>query len=561
MVLDQQHRDADVADARNHLNQLLRFLWVETGGGLVEQQQLGMRGQRTRQLEAALQTIGQIARDLERLVAQVQTLKNLQRLIACALLRLLRLAHANQAGQKARVDVRVQAHLDVVEHRHVAEQAQVLERASQTHARNLVGRHADNLTARKHDGAALGRDDARENIQQRGLARTVRSDQRMHMAGANLDVDIVGRHHTTVGFVQAVTLEQNAGVRSTRGRLQLPCRQVLRQWFLGNQAGRKLARQLAHKTGQSIRHGIEREQQQRAVGEVLHVGPAREHRVEQRQHHRTEQRTIDRVATEQHHQQEEDRQVEVDEVRVDVLVLLSDQRARDAAGERTDHKGQHLELVDAHAHAFGRHFGGVHGEERAPETASQQIAEHHVQRHAQDQHKPDPLLGAEHLATDLQRNHAVDALLSGKHVLPFGDDLLDHDAEADRHHRQRRPLHAQRRQRDDHAEDGGHDTGHRKRGPGVPRPARGEQGHRIGTDREQARMAQRFLAGVVHQHVQTRGGDVVHADQEQHAQIEVVARHERHGRGQCGHDDQPTVMFELAVHHQTFSTIFCPSSP
>ena len=54
-------------------------------------------------------------------------------------------------------------------------------------------------------------------------------------------------------------------------------------------------------------------------------------------------------AAEQHQQQDEDRQVEGDEVGVDVLVLLRDQRTGDAAGDGRDDEGHHLGAVDAHA--------------------------------------------------------------------------------------------------------------------------------------------------------------------------------------------------------------------
>ena len=100
----------------------------------------------------------------------------------------------------------------------------------------------------------------------------------------------------------------------------------------------------------AIRHGIEREEQQAAVSEVLDRRPSRKQGINQRQRDRAEQRPVQRPRTaEQHQQQDEDRQVEADEVGVDVLVLLRDQRASDAAGHGRDDEGEDLVAIDANA--------------------------------------------------------------------------------------------------------------------------------------------------------------------------------------------------------------------
>ena len=49
-----------------------------------------------------------------------------------------------------------------------------------------VGRHALDLAAVQPDGAVVGRVQAGDQIEQRGLAGAVRADQRMDFAGADL---------------------------------------------------------------------------------------------------------------------------------------------------------------------------------------------------------------------------------------------------------------------------------------------------------------------------------------------------------------------------------------
>ncbi|MPM58577.1 hypothetical protein SDC9_105408 [bioreactor metagenome] len=205
----------------------------------------------------------------------MQAFKNLQGLVSRRKLCAPRLSDSDKAREKARADVRMQAHLHVVQHAHVAEQSQVLKGAPQAHARDAVGRHAHDVVPRKADAAAIRRHDARENVQQRSLACTIRADQRMHMAGTNLDVHLIGGHHAAIGLEQTLVLQQHAAVRFTRRWLQLPCGKRVRQHLFGHQPRRKLAREQPHEPSQPIGHGIQRKQQQRAVGEMLHIGPAR----------------------------------------------------------------------------------------------------------------------------------------------------------------------------------------------------------------------------------------------------------------------------------------------
>ena len=58
----------------------------------------------------------------------------------------------------------------------------------------------------------------------------------------------------------------------------------------------------------------------------------------------------------EHEQQNEDRQIEADEVGIQVLVLLGDDRAGHAAGHRCDDECQDLVPVHAYADRLGSDF-------------------------------------------------------------------------------------------------------------------------------------------------------------------------------------------------------------
>ena len=54
-----------------------------------------------------------------------------------------------------------------------------------------VGRHALNLAAVEFDGAAVRREQAGYQVEQRGLAGAVRTDQRVDLAGADRKAGVV----------------------------------------------------------------------------------------------------------------------------------------------------------------------------------------------------------------------------------------------------------------------------------------------------------------------------------------------------------------------------------
>ena len=72
MVLDHEDAHAALADGEQQPAELGRLLRIEARGGLVEQQQLRLGGERARQLDAALQAVGQAAGGRLRERAQVE---------------------------------------------------------------------------------------------------------------------------------------------------------------------------------------------------------------------------------------------------------------------------------------------------------------------------------------------------------------------------------------------------------------------------------------------------------------------------------------------------------
>jgi hypothetical protein len=76
------------------------------------------------------------------------------------------------------------------------------------------------LLAVDHDRAAVGIVKARENLDQRGLARTIVADQRQHFALTKLDADVDERGDGAEALADVTHLENDGRVRIERGYLR-----------------------------------------------------------------------------------------------------------------------------------------------------------------------------------------------------------------------------------------------------------------------------------------------------------------------------------------------------
>src|SRR5207244_9953992 len=107
----------------------------------------------------------------------------------------------------------------VVEHRQRAEERGDLEGAAQaaSHARRLVD--LGNVLAAEDDAARRRRDRAREHVDERGLARTVRPDEGVARSRLEPEVDPVGDGQRAEALAELVCLESACSHLSTMPRM------------------------------------------------------------------------------------------------------------------------------------------------------------------------------------------------------------------------------------------------------------------------------------------------------------------------------------------------------
>ncbi|MCY1356762.1 hypothetical protein D9M69_432230 [compost metagenome] len=198
-VRGQQDRLALLQQHLQPLPHQVPRLWVKPGGGLVEQQQLGVVHQRARQRQAPAHAARQLAGLGVGLVRERGELQQLRHARTH-----MRLAEAEVAAVHHEVLGAAEVGVEGVELRHHAQLRLDGQR---------VARH---LQAQRLDAAAIGRGEAQAHADGGGLARAVRPDHAQALAGRDLEREVVDDRGLAVALAQPTDLEQRG--RGRRGR-------------------------------------------------------------------------------------------------------------------------------------------------------------------------------------------------------------------------------------------------------------------------------------------------------------------------------------------------------
>src|SRR5213079_3734501 len=123
----------------------------------------------------------------------------------------LLLPHARWAenrAQRAGLKARVLAHEQVLHHAQVVEQADVLEGAGHPARDDRVRRQAPDLPALETNAPGVWWDEAGDEVEERGLAGSVRPDDADQLAGSDGERDVMRRHDPAKALAQSLDLEQ-----------------------------------------------------------------------------------------------------------------------------------------------------------------------------------------------------------------------------------------------------------------------------------------------------------------------------------------------------------------
>ena len=108
---------------------------------------------------------------------------------------LLRQSPVDEGRQHAGAHVHVPAQHDVVEHGHAGEQRDVLERARDAECGDLRRARMGDVAAFEGDGAAGRAVEARDHVEQGGLAGAIRTDDRHDLAATDGHRHVLNRAH------------------------------------------------------------------------------------------------------------------------------------------------------------------------------------------------------------------------------------------------------------------------------------------------------------------------------------------------------------------------------
>ena len=198
VVLDEQNGDAQlIAQPANELGRLRGLARVHARGRLVEQEQLGFTGQRAGNLQPALIAVGQVARQCIALAAQAHEVQQIPGIALRLLLLPPGAGRADDGAHPRGLQVGFAADHDVLDGRHIAEEADILEGARDAALGNLEGLQSVEGLAVEVDFPFVDLVETGDAVEKGGLARAVGADNAHDAVARDHEVDRVDGDETT----------------------------------------------------------------------------------------------------------------------------------------------------------------------------------------------------------------------------------------------------------------------------------------------------------------------------------------------------------------------------
>src|SRR6266581_4423564 len=223
VVLDERDRRAELAvDVEDEAAHVLLLLDVHAGHRLVEQQELGLGGERAAQLDALLQPVGQAAGG--RLADRLDLEEVDDALDERAVLELLTAGRApvERLQQEAPLHLEEPPRHEVVEHAHTLEESDVLEGAGDAEGGDVGRLEVRPVLAVENDPSLVRMVEATDRVEQRGLAGAVGTDDGQDLAVTDPQAHLVQRHERAEADADARYLEERARVGSRHGLTESP---------------------------------------------------------------------------------------------------------------------------------------------------------------------------------------------------------------------------------------------------------------------------------------------------------------------------------------------------
>ena len=200
VVLDQDHGHTQFrAYVENEPSHVLGLLGVHAGDRLVQEEQGRIHGEGSSEFDPLLHAVGKHADGVNSVTLNVKELdKALDNRAISDLLPACRATEEKRRCQRV-VHVQTSTEHQVVQHRQVVEQLNVLEHARHTESSDVLGRLAEEFLPPEEDAALLRVVDTRNAIEDRCLARSVGADDGKEFTRPDVEAHIANRLGATKG--------------------------------------------------------------------------------------------------------------------------------------------------------------------------------------------------------------------------------------------------------------------------------------------------------------------------------------------------------------------------
>ena len=515
VVLDDQHGDV-ARELRDDVEDDGAFGRRHARRRLVQQQHFRPEAEGDRDLDQALAAVRQLLQRPLRFVCDPQPLEQGVGFLDDAAMRAGDAEHG--AGHALALADR-QRH--VLEHGQPLEELVDLEGAAQPALDARLLRQRGDVLAGQPDLARRRRQASGDQVDERGLAGAVGTDQRVPRACLEAEVDVL-RH------AQRAEILVQPGGFECRGHER---RRTMRQAC----SARPITPPRANMTtSTSSRPEPEEPVDRIGLGKLV---------LGDHENRRADEGAVEPAdAAEDEHDEDGAGALEADDVEADELRRLREQ----AAGDAGEHGGDRVRGDEAPAHRRADRMHAHHvlanPGQRAPERRMHQHA--HEQPAQEQDRQAVPVGGAaEHVeaegAEDRLDAHALQAVGAAGQPARLVGQLLQHEDDGKREHQQGQAVRAQDDHAGDQPDDARDDAGDRQCAEWLVPAVHGQDAGGVGADAEERGMAERHDAGVAEDEVQ-RQREQDH-DEDLAAQRQVVGKQEI-----AGDRDQPRRRFPPA---------------
>ena len=207
-MLDDDDREAALAQRSDPVEKLLDFRGIEPGRRLVDHQEPRSGCQRTRKLEHPLLAVGERCGDDRSALIEPHEGKQLHRLLARSNMITPERGAVKDVLPSWNVVVDVKPGDDVGEHRQLLEQSNLLERAPETEPHSAVCRQTDEVDTVEDHAPGVGLVESAHQIEQSRFSGAVRADDREDRAGWNIERDIGHCTNAAEALAQTIRAKQ-----------------------------------------------------------------------------------------------------------------------------------------------------------------------------------------------------------------------------------------------------------------------------------------------------------------------------------------------------------------